>query len=162
MRHLLAAAALALTALPAAAQPDPADWDAVLAEAKGQTVYWHAWGGDPKINDFIAWVGEQAEARYGVTLEQVKLASTADAVARVVAEKQAGQDTGGAVDLIWINGENFAAMKSEGLLFGPFAESLPNWPLVDVVGQARGGEGLHPADRGAGKPLGDGATGVRA
>jgi putative thiamine transport system substrate-binding protein len=135
MKHLLAAAALALTALPAAAQPDPANWEAVLAEAKGQTVYWHAWGGDPKINDFIAWVGEQAEARYGVSLEQVKLASTADAVARVVAEKQAGQDAGGAVDLIWINGENFAAMKAEGLLFGPFAESLPNWPLVDVAGK---------------------------
>jgi putative thiamine transport system substrate-binding protein len=135
MKHLLAAAALALTALPAAAQPDPANWDAVLAEARGQTVYWHAWGGDPKINDFIAWVGEQAEERYGVSLEQVKLASTADAVARVVAEKQAGQDTGGAVDLIWINGENFAAMKAEGLLFGPFAEGLPNWPLVDVAGK---------------------------
>ncbi len=135
MRRLLTAAALAVLALPAAAQPDPTDWDAVLVEAKGQTVYWHAWGGDPKINDFIAWVGEQAEARYGVTLEQVKLASTTDAVARVVAEKQAGQDQGGAVDLIWINGENFAAMKAEGLLFGPFAESLPNWPLVDVIGK---------------------------
>jgi putative thiamine transport system substrate-binding protein len=135
MKHLLAAAALALNALPAVAQPDPANWEAVLAEAKEQTVYWHAWGGDPKINDFIAWVGEQAEARYGVSLEQVKLASTADAVARVVAEKQAGQDAGGAVDLIWINGENFAAMKAEGLLFGPFAESLPNWPLVDVAGK---------------------------
>ena len=31
------------------------------------------------------------------------------AVARVVAEKAAGQLTGGSVDLIWINGENFAA-----------------------------------------------------
>jgi putative thiamine transport system substrate-binding protein len=117
------------------AQPDPQDWPAVLAEAKGQTVYWHAWGGDPRINAFIAWVGEQAEARHGVRLEQVKLASTADAVGRVVAEKQAGQDQGGAVDLIWINGENFAAMKAEGMLFGPFAGALPNWPLVDVAGK---------------------------
>ena len=25
-----------------------AQWDSVLAEAKGQTVYWHAWGGDPE------------------------------------------------------------------------------------------------------------------
>lgn len=111
------------------------DWDAILAEAQGQTVYWHAWGGDPKINDFIAWVGEQAQAQYGVTLEHVKLASTADAVAQVLAEREAGKTTGGAVDLIWINGENFAAMKAAGLLFGPFAEGLPNWPLVDVVGK---------------------------
>lgn len=112
-----------------------AQWDAVLAEAGGQTVYWHAWGGDPKINDFITWVGQKASERYGVTLEHVKLASTADAVARVLAEQAAGQTEGGAVDLIWINGENFAAMKSQGLLFGPFAEDLPNWPLVDVAGK---------------------------
>ena len=111
------------------------EWEAVLAEAQGQTVYWHAWGGDPKINEFIAWVGEQAQAQYGVTLEHVKLASTADAVAQVLAERDAGKTTGGAVDLIWINGENFAAMKAAGLLHGPFAESLPNWPLVDVAGK---------------------------
>lgn len=112
-----------------------AAWEAVLAEARGQTVYWHAWGGDPKINDFIAWVGEQAQAQYGVTLEHVKLASTADAVAQVLAERDAGKTTGGAVDLIWINGENFAAMKAAGLLHGPFAESLPNWAWVDVAGK---------------------------
>jgi putative thiamine transport system substrate-binding protein len=112
-----------------------ADWQATLAEAKGQTVYFHAWGGDPKINAFIAMVGEIALARHGVTLEQVKLAATADAVSRVLAEKQAGVTEGGAVDLIWINGENFATMKAQGLLMGPFAESLPNWPLVDVAGK---------------------------
>lgn len=111
------------------------DWQAVLDRAKGQTVYWHAWGGDTKINDFIAWVGAEASAKYGVTLEQVKLAATSDAVARVRAEKDAGQTTDGAVDLIWINGENFAAMKAEGMLHGPFASDLPNWPLVDVVGK---------------------------
>lgn len=111
------------------------DWDAVLAEAKGQTVWWHAWGGDPKINDFIAWVGEQAQSRYGVTLNHVKLANTADAVGQVLAERDAGKTTGGSVDLIWINGENFAAMKAQDLLHGPFAEDLPNWPLVDVAGK---------------------------
>ncbi|NBE08805.1 ABC transporter substrate-binding protein [Paragemmobacter ruber] len=111
------------------------EWDGILSQARGQTVYWHAWGGDPKINDFIAWIGATASERYGVTLEHVKLASTADAVARVLAEQQAGQTTGGAVDLIWINGENFAAMKAQGLLFGPFTETLPNWPLVDTTGK---------------------------
>lgn len=130
---LSAAAILCLQPLPLLAQSS--DWDAVLAEAKGQTVYWHAWGGDPKINDFIAWVGDQAQARHGVTLEHVKLSSTADAVSRVLAEKEAGLSTGSAVDMIWINGENFAAMKAQGLLHGPFADSLPNWGLVDVQGK---------------------------
>lgn len=129
----LIAAFPALTALSQKALA--AEWDSILGTAKGQTVYWHAWGGDPKINDFITWVGDKASERYGVTLEHVKLANTADAVARVLAERQAGQTEGGAVDLIWINGENFAAMKSQGLLFGPFANDLPNWPLVDVAGK---------------------------
>ena len=129
--RLFATALACLAALPATAS----DWDKVLAEARGQTVYWHAWGGDPKINAFIDWVGDQALDRHGVRLEQVKLADTTDAVARVLAEKQAGRTTGGAVDLIWINGENFAAMKAQGVLSAPFAESLPNWRLVDVVGK---------------------------
>ncbi len=112
--------------------PDPANWESIVEAARGQTVYWHAWGGDPRINAFISSVGEDLQARYGVTLEHVRLADTADAVTRVISERQAGRDTGGAVDVIWINGANFASMKDQGLLFGPFAESLPNWSLVDT------------------------------
>ncbi|MEL6570135.1 MAG: ABC transporter substrate-binding protein [Pseudomonadota bacterium] len=125
----------ALTPFAAFADPDPADWDAVVAEAAGQTVYWHAWGGSTNTNDFIAWVGAQVQATYDVTLEHVKLTDTADAVTRVLTEKQAGQDDGSAVDMIWINGANFAAMKDADLLFGPFAEQLPNWDIVDVAGK---------------------------
>lgn len=134
MHKTLITTALAMLAFsPVSAQsPDPTDWDSVLEVARGQTVYWHAWGGDPRINAFIASVGADLQARYGVALEHVRLADTADAVTRVISERQAGRDTGGAVDVIWINGANFASMKEQGLLFGPFAESLPNWPLVDT------------------------------
>ena len=132
-RYLLSTAAAALSVSPLFAEtPDPSDWEAVLQAAHGQTVYWHAWGGDPRINAFIASVGADLRARHGVALEHVRLADTADAVTRVVSERQAGRDSGGAVDVIWINGANFASMKDQGLLFGPFAESLPNWPLVDT------------------------------
>ena len=132
-RHFLltSAALLASPALPVRAQS--ADWQATLDAARGQTVYWHAWGGDPKINAFIDFIGRRAEQLHGVSLEHVKLASTTDAVSRVLAERDAGKVTGGAVDMIWINGENFAAMKAEGLLQGPFATDLPNWSLVDVA-----------------------------
>ena len=37
--------------------------------------------------------------------------------------------------MLWINGENFLTMKREGLLFGPFAESLPSFAFVDVQGK---------------------------
>lgn len=128
------AAALILGAAPAFAA-DPADWDVVLAEARGQTVYWNAWAGDSRINAYIDWAGEQVSERYGVRVEHVKLSDTAEAVSRVLAEKTAGKDEGGAVDLIWINGENFAAMKRNDLLFGPWSEATPNYRFVDVEGK---------------------------
>lgn len=134
MKHLALLAAL-LTPLPALADIDPADWDSVLSEARGQTVYWNAWGGSTTTNDFIAWAGARISEDYGVTLSHVKLTDTADAVTRVLSEKQAGQDDDGAIDMIWINGANFAAMKDADLLFGPFAEDLPNWAVVDVAGK---------------------------
>ena len=133
-RFLLGSALAALLGTPLAAQsPQVQDWDSILEAAQGQTVFWHAWGGDPRINAFIASVGADLQARHGVTLEHVRLADTSDAVTRVITERQAGRDSGGAVDVIWINGANFASMKEQGLLFGPFAESLPNWPLVDTA-----------------------------
>ena len=125
----------AMTPFAVSAQTDPADWDGVIAAADGQTVYWHAWGGSTQTNDFIAWVGERVAADYGVVLEHVKLTDTADAVTRVLSEKQAGEDEDSAVDMIWINGANFAAMKDADLLFGPYSEQLPNWAVVDVDGK---------------------------
>lgn len=134
MKHLALLAAL-LTPVPALADINPADWDSVTAEAEGQIVFWNAWGGSTTTNDFIAWVGQRVMEDYGVTLEHVKLTDTADAVTRVLSEKQAGEDDDGAVDMIWINGANFAAMKDADLLFGPYAEQLPNWAFVDVEGK---------------------------
>jgi len=131
--------ALAFTTALVAVQPalaqtaDPSDWSAVLDQARGQTVYFNAWGGDERINQYIDWVGGRVEDQYGVTVERVPLADTADAVARVLAEVSAGDTDGGSIDLIWINGENFAAMRANDLLYGPFAEQLPNFQLVDTV-----------------------------
>jgi putative thiamine transport system substrate-binding protein len=112
-----------------------AAWDDTLAEARGQAVYWHAWGGDPQINAYIDWVGDEVQERFGIDLVHVKLTDTAEAVARVLAEKAAGRTEEGAVDLIWINGENFASMKAQDLLFGPFTQDLPNFRYVDTEGK---------------------------
>lgn len=51
----------------------------------------------------------------------------------MISERAAGRDTGGSVDLIWINGPNFLAMKEQGLLFGPFVADLPNAAYVDLT-----------------------------
>ncbi len=127
--RLIAALALGLAAaLPAHSET----WGETLALAKGQTVYWNAWGGDARTNAYIEWVGQQTEARYGVKVAQVKLTDTAEAVTRVIAEKAAGQDSGGSVDMIWINGANFLSMKEQGLLHGPFVADLPNAKYLDL------------------------------
>lgn len=114
------------------ASPALADWPQTLAEARGQTVYFNAWGGDERTNAFIAWVSTQTEAQFGVKVTQVKLSDTAEAVTRVLSEKAAGQVQGGSVDLIWINGPNFLAMKEQGLLHGPFVADLPNAKYLDL------------------------------
>jgi putative thiamine transport system substrate-binding protein len=114
-----------------AADPDPKNWKGVLAAAKGQTVSFNAWGGEPRINAYIGWAGAEVEKRFGVKVAHVKLADTAEAVQRVLADKTAGVSEGGAIDLIWINGENFAAMKKSGLLFGPWSSATPHFALTD-------------------------------
>jgi putative thiamine transport system substrate-binding protein len=104
------------------------------AEARGQTVYFNAWAGSEAINAYIAWAGEELSSRHGITLEHVKITDAAEVVRRVRDEVKAGK-VDGSVDLVWINGENFRAMKQDGLLFGPFAEDLPNFALVDIAGK---------------------------
>jgi putative thiamine transport system substrate-binding protein len=129
---LLLALASAVAPSVQAADVDPGNWPAVEAAAKGQTVYFNAWGGEPRINAYIAWAGAEVLKRYGVTVVHVKLEDTGAAVARVLAEKSAGNHAEGSVDLIWINGKNFAAMKSAGLMAGGnWAEKLPNFALTD-------------------------------
>lgn len=132
-RHFLATATAATLPTQAAQARETRGWADILARARSQTVYWNAWGGDERTNAFIAWAGQETQRRFGVAVSHVRLRDTAEAVTRVVAEKQAGRNEGGSVDLIWINGPNFQAMKAQGLLFGPFVENLPNWRFVDTA-----------------------------
>ncbi len=110
-----------------------AEWDQIVAKAKGQTVYFNAWAGDEKTNAFIAWAADELKTRHGVNVVHVRLKDTAEAVTRVIAEKTAGRHSDGTVDLVWINGPNFLSMKSQGLLHGPVTPLLPNMALVDIT-----------------------------
>ncbi|MFN8440757.1 MAG: ABC transporter substrate-binding protein [Caldilineaceae bacterium] len=120
-------------AVPAASgAPTYATWDEVLAAAKGTTVNWYMWGGSDWINQQVdEKVGGPLKEQFGVTLNRVPLDATSDAVNKVLNEKSAGVTSGGSVDLIWINGENFRTMKDGGLLYGPFSDLLPNRQYVN-------------------------------
>lgn len=134
---LLAAAGLAAApgTLLAQASVTQKNWASVEAQAKGQTVFFNAWAGSERINAYIQWAAEEVQRRYGVKVQHVKVADAADVVRRVRGEKQAGRQTGGSVDAVWINGENFLTMKREALLHGPFAEALPSYQWVDTQGK---------------------------
>ncbi len=107
------------------------NWDSVLVAAKGQTVNWYIWGGSDSINAYVDnFYGKALKERYDITLNRVPLADTADAVNQVLSEKQAGKDPG-AVDLIWINGENFFTLKQANMLYPDWAQKLPNAALVN-------------------------------
>ena len=132
-KRLLAAAILAIAGS-ASTHTAVADekWDAITAEAKDQTVYFNAWGGSENINGYIEWAGDEVKKRYGVNVELVKITDAGEVVKRIKTEKDAGRNEGGSVDLMWVNGENFQALKTNGLLYGPWAESVPNWEFVDT------------------------------
>jgi putative spermidine/putrescine transport system substrate-binding protein len=107
------------------------EWNKILKEAKGQTVNWYMWGGGAKINDYVNdYIGAEAK-KLGVTLNQVKLNGTPEAVNKVLGEKQAGKNTGGSVDMIWINGENFATGVQADIWHCNWATKLPNAKYVD-------------------------------
>jgi len=103
-----------------------ASWDTQLQKAKGQTVYFNAWGGSDRINAYLEWAAKRINEDYGVTLEHVKIGDIAEVVGQLEAAKAVGRDADGNVDLMWVNGENFAAMKRNELVWGAFADVLPN------------------------------------
>ncbi|MFQ2324367.1 ABC transporter substrate-binding protein [Aeromonas dhakensis] len=140
MRHSLPSFKQLLRALPLLAgsllftQANAGDnplWQQTLEEAKGQTVYFNAWGGSPEINAYLVWAGQELAREYQVKLVQVKVDDIAQSVSQLLANKQAGKRSGGPIDLLWVNGENFKALKEQGLLGSPFTRELPNMALVD-------------------------------
>lgn len=122
---------LLLTALLSFSTWGQDDWSHTLEKAKGQTVYFHAWGGSQEINQYLVWASTQLKDKYQITLKQVKVADIAETTTRLIAEKAANKNQGGSVDMVWINGENFKSMKDNNLLYGPFVKQLPNWQYVD-------------------------------
>lgn len=108
-------------------------WDEIVAEAEGQSVYFYMWGGSDLINKFVTeYMGGRLKEEYNIDLKMVPVTGPQVYINKVMSEKQAGKHTGGSVDLVWINGENFKTMMQGDLLFGPFDEELPNIKYVDL------------------------------
>ena len=108
------------------------NWNNIVKEASGQTVYFHAWGGAENINTYINWAAETVKKTYNINVKHVKISDTSNVVSRILAEKNAKNNKNGAVDLVWINGENFSSMKRNNLLFKEnWVIELPNSKFLD-------------------------------
>ncbi len=107
-------------------------WQSIQQQAKGQTVWFNAWGGDQAVNRYLDWVSGEMKTHYAINLKIVHLADAADAVKRIQTEHDAGRNHDGSVDLLWVNGENFRTLKEANLLQTQWAQTLPNWRYVDT------------------------------
>jgi len=103
-------------------------WDDVLERASEEgEVNWFHWGGSDKLNSWIDTAVKPDLAELGITLKTSRIPNTRDAVDLVLADTAAGRGVGeGAVDAIWINGENFFTLASQDLMLGAYADLLPN------------------------------------
>lgn len=97
-----------------------------LAEmAKGSTVNFYGWGGDDKRNEWIDnYIGKRMKEKYDITINRVGM-DIDELMNLLLTEKNSGKE--GEVDVVWINGENFANAKKNGFLYGPFTQKLPNF-----------------------------------
>ncbi|MEL1136017.1 ABC transporter substrate-binding protein [Desulfitobacterium sp. THU1] len=106
--------------------PIEKSWETILDEAKGTTVSFYGWGGDELTNSWIDnYVAQNMQELYGIKVNRVPMGPD-EYLNKLLGEKQAGKAKG-TIDLLWINGENFRTARQADLLWGPFAEDLPNF-----------------------------------
>lgn len=113
---------------PEAERIDPlaVPFEEVIESARGTTVSFFMWGGSDMINAWIdGFVSDRMRELYDIEVDRVPM-DAAVFVNKLLTELQAGRQVG-TTDLMWINGENFRNAKEADLLFGPFAERLPNY-----------------------------------
>jgi putative thiamine transport system substrate-binding protein len=107
-------------------------WNEIEQEARGQTVYFYAWGGSPAINQYIERWTQIASERHKISVEHVKVDDISMVIQGIQTAKRVGVSDQGSVDVLWINGENFARMKRDGLLGDSFVSGLPSAQHINL------------------------------
>ena len=103
-------------------------WQQTLKAAQGQSVYFYAWGGSKAVNDYLRWATRELAKQYRIKLIHVKVTDPSEPVSRLKAEN--GRTS--AIDLMWVNGENFAYLKQQGFLLGNLWTAIPNSAFLAV------------------------------
>lgn len=107
----------------ALAQPSPSN---------DKVIYFNAWAGSEKTNQYIRTQSDIFEKKTGIKVVHVKVADTQATIKTIESEKTAGNLKSGKVDVLWVNGENFAKLKKQNLLYGPITDKLSNVKNIDI------------------------------
>ncbi|MFD2631281.1 ABC transporter substrate-binding protein [Idiomarina piscisalsi] len=83
--------------------------------AKAEVVNFYAWGGSPQVNSYLRWAQQELKAE-DIQLRHNKIADASEVVKQLIN----GYSN---ADIIWINGENFHALKKANALL----------PIVDDI-----------------------------
>ncbi|MEU3143075.1 MULTISPECIES: ABC transporter substrate-binding protein [unclassified Streptomyces] len=113
------------------AKPLAKDWSQLRSAAKGQSVNLFMYGGDQGANAYIDDEVTPAAKKLGISVKRVPVADTQDAVQKILGDQRAGKDSGGAVDLVWVNGENFRTGKQADLWLCGYTGLMPNQKHLD-------------------------------
>ena len=101
------------------------DWAEIEASAKGSLVHFYMDGSDARANAwFDGYAASQLKQRFGITLVRVPIGADV-VVERLAAGKSGGE--GVDIDLFCVQGGDFGRARKENVLFGPFADKLPNF-----------------------------------
>ena len=102
------------------------DYAALLEKARGSELSFYGWGGDERLNNWLdGYFSDRLKEKYDIRLKRVGM-DIETILSQLSGEVGSGKKDG-SIDMIWINGENFKTAKEGKLLYGPFAEELPNF-----------------------------------
>lgn len=83
---------------------------------KEKEVRIYMWGGSTEINNLVdKKIAPFVMEKKGITLKRVPIVNIKDTVNKLITEKHAGKKEGN-IDILWVNGENFKALKDAGVL----------------------------------------------
>ena len=97
---------------------------------QSQEVNIYMWGGSKEINTFMDdVVAPKVKQKEDITLKRVPIVDIKDIVNKLIIEKQAGKKDG-VIDILWLNGENFKALKDAGVLEQNILSKISNKNLL--------------------------------
>lgn len=109
------------------------EFDKLVEQAKGTEVNFYGWGGDEDLNNWLDnYYAPRMKEKYDITVNRVPM-GIEDILSQLTGEIQANgmkpaneDDKSGTIDMVWINGENFATASENNMLLDNYAWKAPN------------------------------------